>query len=76
VRPVQNECSPNCERYNAADDASRDLSNAAFNTFVAAGVIGAGTLIDALVAPDFKRSTKVSLLAGPGLAGVQATVRW
>jgi hypothetical protein len=74
--PVQLSCSGDCDRYRAAEDARRGLSDAAFYTFVAAGLIGTGTLVYALVAPDFKPTVKVSVLAGPGVAGVQATGRW
>jgi hypothetical protein len=70
--------SPACASYDAADSAYHSFQDAATYTFIAAALIGAGTLVYALVAPDFKSSPKVTttVLAGPGLAGVQATIRW
>jgi hypothetical protein len=67
-----------CDRYNAAETARAQFAKASLGSFIAAGVIGAGTLAYALIAPRAKHgpSMTATALAGPGGGGAWVTVQW
>jgi hypothetical protein len=67
-----------CPKYDAAESVRFNFAIAAITSYIAAGVLGAGTLTYVLASPSAKsKSTaRADLLLGPGTAGATVTLTW